>query len=1030
MAPKKEIKDPGGKAKGTADGLGKKVGKLGERIKKAFRADEEKTVSKDPAAEKPVGEKLLYEKPAGKKAAVKKPAAEKPASKKPVKVQKAAPARPAKPAPAKKTPAHKLPDHTPTEETVVFSDDMTKQFSSGPVKKNNNPAKKNPAPKKEMTQEIPVVGKRSLFKPRDKKPNFAVGVILTTIKMGFVAIVVAVAIGLGSLLGVANAYLGTTPELDVSKIENQSENSQILYPDGSLLATYTGSENREWADLEEIPIDFQNAVIDLEDIRFKSHNGVDFRRLMGAFISNVSGGKTEGGSTITQQLVKNELLTNERSYKRKLQEAYLATELEKTYSKDDILEAYLNAIPLGGTVYGVKAAAKDYFNKDLSQLTLKEMICLASVTQNPARYNPRTVTYSRTDYLPGLINRMNIDAERMYWNGDITKEQYDEVITPAEEYLDPSCLAQDSEGNWKLADGAEMKLKEGYLDVWKAEMNVLEKSPVRDIYPYPHFVEYLIYDVQTFFLEKEGLEDTKTNRNKVDRELRTGGYKIYSTINTSIQDTVQDTLANWDNYPERDPDVKMDADGNPYEVIQPQAASVVIENSTGKLMAIIGSRTTPDKMRTTNRTYQSMLMVGSSAKPLSVYGPAFELGYGEGSYVPNIDADINGWLDDKGQPSHPRLTGPNQPITIHDAIVDSRNVAAAQTIMNYVGINKSVEYLYKLGISEDSLVSPVTGVDMRTGSGLALGVANITPIEMAGAYATIARGGEYKQPISFTQVLDSKGNIVIDAEQDREQHEAFSDSTCYMLTDCLVDAVKEGTGRNARLSNMTTAGKTGTNDTNRGMFFAGYTPYYTSTLWVGDDRYDRPLPKKLAASSLTAPIWKSYMEKIHEGLADKPIVEGSPEDHGLARVTVCKYSNKKPSTSACVPVTALMPANSPLLNEDCDVCVSVSSSSIKMCGISHMRFVEGSCPEESAVMIPLYKRSFAEGSPYANWNGGSDGNAYSLSTDPDGTVTGYDTTQYCNLNHAPTLPTPTPSNPIPSPIPTDPAPTLPVPDEP
>lgn len=970
MAPKKDIRDT--------------IKNTGEKIKKTFLVDGEKSQAGKPSAP------------------VKRPA------------QKSAPSAGS---------SRKLPQDSPTEETVVFSDDMTKQFSPNAAKKAPNTSGKKPVPQKEMTQEIPVVGKRSIFKPRDKKPNFALGVILTTIKTAFVAILVVIAIGFGSLFGVANAYLGTTPELDVSKIENQHENSKIYYADGAELATYTGLENREWANLEEIPKGLQDAVIDLEDIRFRTHNGVDFRRLMGAFVSNMSEGKSEGGSTITQQLVKNELLTNERSYKRKLQEAYLAMELENTYSKDDILEAYLNAIPLGGTVYGVKAAAKDYFNKELSQLTLKEMICIASITQNPSRYNPRRATYVKPEYLPGLINRMNIDAERMYWNGDITKEQYDEVVTPLQVYLADECIEQDSDGKWKRKDGVDMVLREGYLDTWKAEMNIPEQSPVRSLYAFPHFVEYLIYDVQTFFLEKEGLEDTKANRSKVDRELQTGGYKIYATIDPEIQRTVQDTLANWDGYPEMETKIDKDADGNSIETIQPQASAVVIENSTGELKAIVGSRNTPDRMKTMNRAYQGQLMVGSSIKPLSVYGPAFELGYGLGSYVPNIRQPINGWLGQDGKPTFPRPTGPDEPITIRDAIVWSRNIAAAQTITNYVTLPTAEEYLYKLGVSEDSLVNPQTGVNMKTGSGLALGVANLTPIEMAGGYATIARGGEYKQPVSFTKVLDAQNNVVIDAEQEREEHEAFSPATCFMLTDALTEAVRSGTGQNARLSGMTTAGKTGTNDDNRGMFFAGYTPYYTSTLWVGNDEYTKPLPKRLSASSFTAPLWKIYMQKIHEGKEDKAIMEGSFSDYGIEEFTVCKYSNKKPSSGACVRVTALMPSDSPLLNQDCDVCISSSSEDVKICGESGLLFVEGKCPEASATHASKTTRSFAKGSPYENWGSGSggsfagaDGTEYSIPT------------EFCNLEHLVVLPTPT--NPIPSPTP-NPTPTPPVePDEP
>lgn len=213
-------------------------------------------------------------------------------------------------------------------------------------------------------------------------------VILTVIKLVLVVGLVVVVAGFGSVIGVANAYLETTPELDTKKIENQNLSSYIYDQQGNLLATYTGKENRDWVSLEDVPENLQHAVIAVEDIRFYDHNGVDFRRLVGAFASNLSSSKVEGGSTITQQLIKNRLLTNERSYKRKLQEAYLAMQLEEKYTKDEILEWYLNTIPLGGTTYGVKTAAKDYFGKELSQLNLKEMVCIAAITQSTTRFNP------------------------------------------------------------------------------------------------------------------------------------------------------------------------------------------------------------------------------------------------------------------------------------------------------------------------------------------------------------------------------------------------------------------------------------------------------------------------------------------------------------------------------------------------------------------------------------------------------------------------------------------------------------------
>ena len=411
----------------------------------------------------------------------------------------------------------------------------------------------------------------SMFVPRTKRPNFVLGVLLTTFKIGLVAIFVIVAIGVGLVAGLANAYLESTPELDIGKIEDQALSSYIYDQNGNLLATYTGSENRDWATLDEIPEDLQKAFVAVEDIRFYSHNGVDLRRIMGALVSNVTSGSSQGGSTITQQLIKNRLLTSEWSYKRKLQEAYLAIELEKRYTKDQILEYYLNTIPLGGTVYGVKAAAKDYFGKELSELNLKEMVCLAAVTQYPHAYNPRRATYVAPENLGDLQNRMNKVTERMYAAGFITKEQYDETFVPKSIWDSPA-----------------------YLSQWKSEMNILESSPANELYPYPHFTEYVIYNVETMFLRKYEMDDTPQNRAAIENEIRSNGYKIYATIDEDVQNTVQSTISEWDNYPafaSEEDNYIIQADGS--ETIQPQAASVVLDNETGYIVAMIGSRDTP-----------------------------------------------------------------------------------------------------------------------------------------------------------------------------------------------------------------------------------------------------------------------------------------------------------------------------------------------------------------------------------------------------------------------------------------------------
>ena len=250
----------------------------------------------------------------------------------------------------------------------------------------------------------------SLFKPRDRQPNYILSVLCTTVALLLVVMLVMGMGGFGLVMGVAKAYYDTTPELDVEKIETQNLTSFIYDCNGDLITAYRGSENRIWANFDEIPDQLAKAFVAVEDARFYTHNGIDIKGIIRAAYVGISNGfhftegastitqqllknnSTQGGSTITQQLVKNKLLSTEQSYKRKIQEAYLSVELEKKYSKDQILEWYLNTIQLDESNYGVKAAAKDYYDKDLSELTLRECASLAAITRNPTKYNPRRVS--------------------------------------------------------------------------------------------------------------------------------------------------------------------------------------------------------------------------------------------------------------------------------------------------------------------------------------------------------------------------------------------------------------------------------------------------------------------------------------------------------------------------------------------------------------------------------------------------------------------------------------------------------------
>ena len=751
----------------------------------------------------------------------------------------------------------------------------------------------------------------SLFKKRERPAPFWLGAILTTVKVAFLALIILVAVAIGAVFGVANAYLGTTPELDIAQISDQVRTSYIYDDEGQLITTYAGVENQEYASLDEIPELLQQAVIAVEDVRFYHHSGVDLKRLLGAFVSNMSNSSVSGGSTITQQLIKNQLLSPERSYKRKIQEASLALELETKYSKEQILEAYLNTIPLGGTNIGVKAAAMDYFGKELDELTLRECACLAGVTQYPYAYNPRRAYYVLKDTTT-LDKRINTVLERMYTAGHITLEEKE-------------AAANDT-------------------------LVVREKSTTQDMYDLPHFVEYAVYDVVTNLLEARNLEDKSVNRAAIENELRTKGYKIYTTVDREMQTEMQDTFATYDNYPkmryssDSSKTTGTNADGTPMVTIYPQVGAVVMDQSTGQIKAMVGSRTEPTAKKLRNRAYQNRVSVGSTIKPLAVYGPALDKGAGLGTIIANIPAPITGWTAD---PGYPKTSHGNQgygPVTIRTGIKSSLNIVAARTLADLVGLDDAYDYLVNLGVDPSQINKDLVG--------LAMGSSGVTPLELTAAYACIANAGEYIEPISFTKVEDSEGNILLEAENCQERRQVFKPSTAYMLVDAMTTATASGTGTRARLNGMTTAGKTGTVTQRKGMTFAGITPYYTSAVWVGHDDY-----KELAsgdAGRWAAPLWKAYMTKVVEGLSDKDILPGTAADYGVTRYSVCSVSGKK-AVSGC-PATSDYFAVGTMPTESCDVHVTAN-----ICTESN-ELASEYCPAElvhSGAAV-----SFPEDSPY------------------------------------------------------------------
>ena len=702
------------------------------------------------------------------------------------------------------------------------------------------------------------------FKPRTKERNFVLEVIMTTAKLFFVVVMLVSVALTGLVVGAAKAWVETMPSLDISAFDEQAQTSYIYDKNGDLITDFKGYENRVEVDYGDLPENLVKAVVAVEDQRFWEHNGVDLRRLAGGIVGSLTNSDAlQGGSTITQQLIKNTILNSEQTIKRKLQEIYLAIELEQQISKEEIIAEYLNVVYFGGSDYGVKVAAQDYFGKELNQLTLRECAALARMIRNPNGYNPRKCYYVLNN--PQKIEEgTNHVLDLMYEQGLITKQEYANALG---EQL--SVVQYSTNSNTEVLDNL-------------------------------YYVEYAIYDVVTKMLRLENLEDNRTNRILMESKLRTGGFRIYTSLDPGLQDSVQRVVTGWDMYPR----MRSSADsvyraslgnGEYLEKVQPQAAVTIIDWRTGEIQAIVGGRSTPTGWKQTHLAYgKTNMPVGSSLKPLSVYGPALDLGNSPGSPVLNLPIQIAGWDSETGFPTNYEGGGYSGVETLRVAINRSHNTAAAQALMTYVGIDNSIEYLKRLGITTAT----------PTGSGLALGTSGISTIEMAAGFAAVANGGVYLEPVAFTKVCKPDGSVYMDAIDEQITRRAFRESTSWMLIDMLIGCcsyeVEGSTGKQANFGNFTVAGKTGTNSDYRGVFFAGMTGYLAGAVWIGSEDY-KPLVTGASGGSYAAPLWAAVMERAHQYLGytvDQPIRQHSAAELGLFQVEICGVSGMVP-TDAC-----------------------------------------------------------------------------------------------------------------------------------
>ncbi len=742
---------------------------------------------------------------------------------------------------------------------------------------------------------------------QDWKPHWSLRILKGLWSVAFSAVKIAlgaaatvaiiVGICLVVLAGSVGDYLDEEILANVETEDNENRdmnlNSYVYYVDrnGDIqkLQNIFAVNNREWADFEDIPEDLIHAAVAIEDKRFFEHQGVDWITTVKACFFMFFGNGDRGGSTITQQLVKNVTDNWDVTVQRKVQEIFTAIDYERRYSKEDIMEWYLNEIYMGNRTNGVRMAASIYFGKELESLTLAECASLISITNNPSLYNPYRENLDKGGMTGRERNReRQLDTlEEMLDQGWITQEEHDEAV--AQELVFKRGI--DPEDKMAHCPNVECGFKGIVKTLTVSESGTDHYCPncgtkiavgedaSQEVYSY--YVDTLLEDVAADLARKDGVELTDSTMKFYKQKIASSGYHIYACIDMDVQyalDSIYQDL-------EQIPAVRSGQ--------QPQSAMVIIDNRTGDIVALIGG-VGKDKVHDgQNRAVDSVLQTGSSIKPLTVYGPAFEAGaISPATVVKDMPQTYNGTVgwpkNDNRKYSYSR--------TIYSGITSSVNAVAVNTL-GIVGTTYAYNYAKeKLGLT--SFIDSYTRYDGEIMSDddyapLALGAQTkgLTVREMASAFAVFPGGGTYREGRTYTKVYDSNGSIVLDNTQD--SWEAFSAKTVNYMHYCLSAAVL-GTGGNARISGQDVYGKTGTTSSNRDRWFCGYTGYYTAAVWFG---FDTPEVVNLVMGNGNNPaaiLFNKVLSKVHQGLPKVHLIDYSK----MSSVTMCLDSGKV-ATAAC-----------------------------------------------------------------------------------------------------------------------------------
>ena len=758
---------------------------------------------------------------------------------------------------------------------------------------------------------------RKLQRSSSKAQKVASKLVLWLVKLVLVLFTVGIILSVSLGYGIFKGIIDAAPEIDVASIEPSGYATMVYDSKGNLTETLVKSgSNRLEATYEELPQCLIDAFVAIEDSRFWSHHGVDLRSMIRAAVGILTNNPAGGGSTLTQQLIKNNIFAggNEDSFgeklERKLQEQYLALQLEKIMDKEIILKNYLNTINLGNNTLGVKSAAKRYFGKDVSDLTLSEATVIAGITQNPTKYNPLSEKGQKNNE-----EKRRVILQYMYEQGKISKEDQEEA----------------------LAD-----------DVYSRIQNV-DLVTQESQNPYSYFTDELTEQVMAALQEKLGYTESQASN-----LLYAGGLSIYTTQDPDLQAIVDEEVNNPNNYDvvyysvdyrlsiqHEDETVtnysdetmktyyrtdlgqtsydglfktKEEADAAiaayksaitkegdtvlgevVYYILQPQISFVLMDQHTGYVKAVNGGRGTKEISLSLNRATNTLRQPGSTFKVLTAFAPALDTCgatlstvYYDAPYTVGQKTFRN-WYAKKGYMGYS---------TIRDGIVYSMNIVAVRCMMETVTPQLGVEYARNFGITS------LTETDYNAATALGGITKGVSNLELTGAYAAIANGGIYTKPVFFTKILDHNGKVLLENEPQTKR--VLKDSTAFLLTDALAESMESSrmyaspgvslnsTSVPANIPGMSNAGKSGTTTSNVDIWFVGYTPYYTAGIWSGCDD-NQKISAIGSSTSYHKRIWKQIMARAHEGLADT----GFPVPDSVETASVCRKSGMLPNPGVC-----------------------------------------------------------------------------------------------------------------------------------